>query len=53
MPEIAACLLLKLIQSVLVNKPLFEADELGRLNVCVDPIELILKSVPPEPANKV
>lgn len=42
----ALSLLLKVVQSAAANKPLFEPEELGRLNVCTVVAELMLKSVP-------
>ena len=46
-------LLLKVIQSVLVNKPLLVLEAFGKLNVCADPDDTMLKSVPVVPVAKV
>lgn len=42
----AACLLLKVVQFAAVNNPRFEALAEGKLKVCVDVAELMVKSVP-------
>ena len=42
----ADCLLLNVLQSVVDNSPLFEAEAVGKLNVSVDPTPVIVKSVP-------
>ena len=49
----APCLLLKVLQSEEDNKPLAEAEAVGKLKVCTDPKEEILKSVPELPILKV
>ncbi len=49
----AFCLLLNVLQSVLLKAPLFVALAVGRLNVCVDVADDILKSVPAVPVANV
>ena len=49
----AFCLLLNVVQSVLLNAPLFIALAVGRLNVCVEVADEILKSVPVVPVANV
>ena len=50
LPNVKAfCLLLNVVQSVEESSPLFVADAVGILNVCVVPTEEMLKSVPVEP----
>jgi hypothetical protein len=44
---------LNVLQSELLNAPLFVADAVGKLNVCVDVELAILKSVPVVPVAKV
>ena len=44
--EIVACLLLKVVQSVVERSPLFDALAVGRLKVIVEPLPVIVKSVP-------
>ena len=48
----AFCLLLNVVQSVEDNAPLFVADAVGRLNVCVSVTDNILKSVPDVPTAR-
>ena len=46
-------LLLNVTQSVLVNNPRLDDDASGKLNVCVEPDEIMLKSDPVVPVAKV
>jgi len=46
-------LLLNVVQSALLNAPLFVALAVGRLNVCVDVADEILKSLPDVPVANV
>ena len=48
----AACLLLNVVQSAELKAPLFVADAVGRLNVCVSPLDTIPKLVPLVPVAK-
>ena len=43
---------MKVVQSAELKAPLFVADAVGKLNVCVFTAEAILKSVPPAPVAK-
>ena len=44
-------LLLKIAQSAEDKAPLLEADAVGKLKVCILPVELMLKSVPAVPVE--
>ena len=46
-------LLLKVVQSVEVSNPLFEADEFGILKVWTEPEDVMVKSFPEVPVAKV
>ena len=49
----AFCLLLNVVQSALLKAPLFVAEAVGKLKVCVEVAEEIPKSVPLVPTAKV
>ena len=48
----AFCLLLKVVQSAELKAPLFAAEAVGKLKVCVEVAEEIPKSVPLEPTAR-